>query len=592
MDPSQPVSQTSSQRMLPSKQRLTPSCTVFPDYAPPPPSFPPHSPTPSNPTSTAASRHDYFSWLSQCPPDHDISTPAPSFPTSHLHPAHDRNIGAWYSFAHGLQSPLGTSVFSDQLNITKSMREETRRNRYPPGQSRLRSRDRENHIDPEQLEHDDNAEFDVDPSASNQASAQHFFTIAHNQNRYPASRLSCRSNSLDPANTDDRTFVDNAGEVTAEMVANGVDIQGIPWHTFHYSREDYRAKRLRDGARRDAQDFYAGPRELTKEPRRNAKFYNFFRNTRRVKCTIVHFQLRNLAWATSKHDVFVMHDGTLVHWDAARKEKTRVLDLCGGPTAVNGLGMVQISTMIAKDDLLIAGGFYGEMIAKNMRTGAIVHDKRITYDENAITNAIDIFDRTVMTSNNDCYVRCFDMETFTKKSSFGFQKPVNHATRQPGGKMVAVAEDDRPIQVIDGESGDRIAQLCGHDHYSFATGWHPDGRIFATGSQDQTCRVWDVRNMSQAFRVLGAHTGAVRSLRFSSCGRFLAMAEPRDFVHIFDVNRGEFDTCQEIDFFGEIAGISLSPSAEALYIAVSDSTYSSLLEYERKPSASIYEFDI
>ena len=32
--------------------------------------------------------------------------------------------------------------------------------------------------------------------------------------------------------------------------------------------------------------------------------------------------------------------------------------------------------------------------------------------------------------------------------------------------------------------------------------------------------------------------GAVRSLRFSPDGRFLAMAEPADFVHIFDVNSG------------------------------------------------------
>lgn len=32
--------------------------------------------------------------------------------------------------------------------------------------------------------------------------------------------------------------------------------------------------------------------------------------------------------------------------------------------------------------------------------------------------------------------------------------------------------------------------------------------------------------------------GAVRSLRFSSDGRFLAMAEPADFVHVFDVDEG------------------------------------------------------
>lgn len=32
--------------------------------------------------------------------------------------------------------------------------------------------------------------------------------------------------------------------------------------------------------------------------------------------------------------------------------------------------------------------------------------------------------------------------------------------------------------------------------------------------------------------------GAIRSLRFSPDGRFLAMAEPADFVHIYDVQAG------------------------------------------------------
>ena len=150
---------------------------------------------------------------------------------------------------------------------------------------------------------------------------------------------------------------------------------------------------------------------------------------------------------------------------------------------------------------------------------------------------------------------------------------------------MAVAGDEKPVQVIDGDNGDRVAQLHGHEHYSFATGWHPNGRMFATGSQDRMCRIWDVRNMSQSFRVLEARIGAVRSLRFSACGQFLLMAEPRDFVHIFDVNRGEFDTCQEIDLFGEIAGIALTPSAEGLFIAVNDRTYSSLMEFERRTSS-------
>jgi len=57
-------------------------------------------------------------------------------------------------------------------------------------------------------------------------------------------------------------------------------------------------------------------------------------------------------------------------------------------------------------------------------------------------------------------------------------------------------------------------------------------------AQDTTTRIWDIRQPGKSLAVLSGRMGAVRSLRFSSDGRFLAMAEPADFVHVFDVKAG------------------------------------------------------
>ncbi|KAF9609919.1 hypothetical protein IFM89_019012 [Coptis chinensis] len=103
-----------------------------------------------------------------------------------------------------------------------------------------------------------------------------------------------------------------------------------------------------------------------------------------------------------------------------------------------------------------------------------------------------------------------------------------------------------------------VGSLRGHLDYSRLVA--PDGGILATGRM-----------------------GVIKAIKFSSDGRFMAMSEPADFVHIYDT-RSEYIREQEIDLFGETAGISFNPDTKALFMAVADRTYGSLLEYNRKRS--------
>ncbi|XP_027351457.1 uncharacterized WD repeat-containing protein C2A9.03-like [Abrus precatorius] len=211
---------------------------------------------------------------------------------------------------------------------------------------------------------------------------------------------------------------------------------------------------------------------------------------------------------------------------------------------------------------------------------------RTTHDDNATTNAIEIYDSLsgathLIASNNDCGVREYDTERFQPLNHLQFPWPVNHTSISPDRKLMTVVGDHLDGLLVDPQNGKTVATLVGHRDYSFASAWHPDGHTFATGNQDKTFRVWDARHLSSPIAILKGNIGATRSIRFSSDGQFMVVAEPADFVHVYST-KADYKKRQEIDFFGEISGFSLSPDDECMYIGIWDRTYASLLQYNRR----------
>ncbi|KAH9804556.1 WD REPEATS REGION domain-containing protein [Citrus sinensis] len=379
-------------------------------------------------------------------------------------------------------------------------------------------------------------------------------------------------------------------DTSAAQARRGKDIQGIPWERLSITREKYRQTRLEQYKNyENIPNSGEGSGKDCKVTKKGASYYEFRRNSRSVKSTILHFQchgsslhkwtivciiyllvcsnmtlLRNLVWATSKHDVYLMSHFSVIHWSSLTSSRSQVLNVSGhvAPSEkhpgslLEGFTQTQVSTLAVKDKLLVAGGFQGELICKHLDRPGVSFCSRTTYDDNAITNAVEIYGSPsgavhFTASNNDCGVRDFDMGKYQLSKHFRFPWPVN-----------------------------TTASLCGHLDFSFASAWHPDGVTFATGNQDKTCRIWDLRNLSESVAVLKGNLGAIRSIRYTSDGRYMATAEPADFVHVYDVKSG-YEKEQEIDFFGEISGISFSPDTESLFIGVWDRTYGSLLEYGR-----------
>ncbi|XP_059444413.1 uncharacterized WD repeat-containing protein C2A9.03-like [Corylus avellana] len=388
-------------------------------------------------------------------------------------------------------------------------------------------------------------------------------------------------------------------DTTAAQARKGKDIQGIPWNRLSITREKYRQTRLEQYKNHEnIAHSGEGSGKDCKVTKKGGTYYEFRRNSRSVKSTILHLQLRNLVWATSNHDVYLMSHFSVIHWSSLTCSKSEVLNASGhvAPSEkhpgslLEGFTQTQVSTLAVKDKLLVAGGFQGELICKHLDRPGVSFCSRMTCDDNAITNAVEIYVSSsgaahFMASNNDCGVREFDMEKFQLTKHFRFPWPVNHTSLSPDGKLLIIVGDNPEGMMVDSQTGKTVTTLCGHLDFSFASAWHPDGITFATGNQDKTCRVWDVRNLSKSVAVLKGNLGAIRSIRYTSDGQYMAMAEPADFVHVYDVKNG-YEKEQEIDFFGEISGISFSPDTESLFIGVWNPTCGSLLDYGRCRNSS------
>eukprot|EP00743_Colponemidia_sp_Colp-15_P008778 GILK01009578.1.p1 GENE.GILK01009578.1~~GILK01009578.1.p1 ORF type:complete len:454 (-),score=51.25 GILK01009578.1:335-1657(-) len=386
---------------------------------------------------------------------------------------------------------------------------------------------------------------------------------------------------------------DTDEEITKEQAEAGKDIQGLPWETLYVTRAMYRERRLLQ---------YSNYKNLTTEesvqerleqeilkPRTDGSWYQFWLNSRAARCSVIHFQLRHLICCTSPYDVYLMNHFGVYHWNPLSKKVSSVLNLAGDEL---GTGRVQVSSISANCDYAVAGGFFGEIYCVRLSDRKEIFNTRVTYDENAITNFVSIgsspgHNVRLLTCNNDGLTRIFDLPTMTLLHTNRQGHAVNHASLSPDHKTMVTVGDSTDAYIADIETGQTITTLQGHVDYGFASAWHPHGLLVATGNQDMTCRIWDIRHCRSSLAVLGGRLGAIRSIHFSDDGELLSMAEPADFVHVFEVSSG-FRRSQVIDLFGEVAGISFAPhGASALFIGVADRTYGSLMEFRRKESTNL-----
>ncbi|KAM5582830.1 hypothetical protein ABKV19_002979 [Rosa sericea] len=261
-------------------------------------------------------------------------------------------------------------------------------------------------------------------------------------------------------------------DTTDVQASREEDFQGIPWDRLSIPREKYRQTRL-EGYKNyeNIPNSGEGSGKDCSITEKGSLYYEFQCNTRSVKPTIHHFQLRNLVWATSKHDVYLMSNFSVIHWSSLSCTTSEILNVSGhvAPSEkhpgslLEGFTQTKVSSLAVKDKLLVAGGFKGELICKHLGQPGVSFCSRTT-DDNAVKNAVEIYDNPsgaahFTASSNDCGVRDFDMETFQLSKHFRFPWPANHTSLSPDGKLLVVVGDNPDGMLVDAQNGKVVFTL-------------------------------------------------------------------------------------------------------------------------------------
>ena len=173
--------------------------------------------------------------------------------------------------------------------------------------------------------------------------------------------------------------------------------------------------------------------------------------------------------------------------------------------------------------------------------------------------------------NHDIRMRYSEYGDYRGKVS-GHTGSVYSLAFKPNSYLLASGSADDTVRIWDvGNSNRRhVRTLRGHTDRVWSVAWSPDGRTLASASHDGTVRLWNPDNGIN-FAVLRGHTNAVYCVAWHPDGRILASGSPDETVRLW--NPDTHGTRRVLrGHAGHVYTLAFHPNGQTLASASSDST--------------------
>ncbi|KAG8683287.1 POC1 centriolar protein A, partial [Ceratobasidium sp. 395] len=134
----------------------------------------------------------------------------------------------------------------------------------------------------------------------------------------------------------------------------------------------------------------------------------------------------------------------------------------------------------------------------------------------------------------------YRLKKFTNASHDGHTSFVLSVAYSRDGAYIASGSYDNTIRIWDARTGKPVGQpLTGHTDSVNSVAYSPDGAYIASGSWDKTIRIWDVRAGKPVGQPLTGHTYRVWSVAYSPDGAYIASGSGDQTIRIWNARTGE-----------------------------------------------------